>query len=640
MSANDNLEQPLQLPNGEITAAGKKAIIDAKAKSGRKNVASMQKARDEQDGLPPYIDFSSEGMKLRIEYNIKGEEHHRSELIIKNGQLRVIGQAVLPNGKWVRIAETQGAHQKATGDRTTLVIHNEDVHSNDLLRRLRGLNLNIRQYAKSHHAALGEYILSSDLYDDGGELVGELPYWEVASQPGWHGDHFVLPNGDILSPQDKSGKSAPHQIISDVRTGPETSDVSVSGTMESWCNNVGKLIQGNPCLMMAVALNLSAPMLKVCGVKAFGLHFYGESSKGKTTALLLGNSIYGDPITRKQTWNATTLAASTRANAANDMAVSFDELKQAKPGEFETMTYNLLNGQSRGQCNTDGTMREPMNWNTNLLSTGELTIQRHMELTLKVAPDAGQLVRLINILFEAPQQLHGQINGKAFAMHIEAMVKEHHGAFGRFWISSIVNNRAMVKKAYQEAAARWNALVNGDHGQTSRVTEYFAIMEAALKLACERLDLDRQDIEDTLYAMYQNWESAFTIDTRYTHEQSQVIERALNVMNNIGKFPPANIDRRLPLPMPGNWGYYDETRMRFHIFPNYFRELIAGNMDAAAAARTLADYGIAEGLRTNRDGKTVTKWSWQNVKGRQGDPRVYSYCLKLPEEIADEQDAN
>lgn len=631
MSVIDTNEQTIQLPSGEIIRPA-----DAKPKRGRKAVASLQKARDAQFGMPPYIEFSSEGMKLRIEYIVKGEEHHRSELVIKGGQLRVIGQAELPNGKWVRIAETQGAHQRAKGARTQLVIHNEEVHSNDLLRRLRGLNLNIRQYAKSHHAALGEYILSSELYDDDGQLVGDLPYWEVATQPGWHGDHFVLPSGEIISPQDASSKATKHQIISDVRITPESSDVSVSGTRDSWCENVGRMIKGNPCLMLAVAANLAGPMLKVCGVKAFGLHLHGESSQGKTTALLVGNSIYGDPKARKHTWNATTLAACTRANAANDMAVAMDELKQARPAEFETMIYNLLNGQSRGQCNIDGTMREALNWNTNLISTGELPIQRYMELALKVEPDAGQLVRLLNLPFSAPQELHGHKNGKAFAQHLEAMVKEHHGAFGRNWIQTIVNKREQVKEAYQEAAARWNALVDGNHGQTSRVAEYFAIMEAALKLSIKRLGLDEKGIEDMLQSVYESWEASFTLNTRYTHEQSQVIERALIVMNNTGKFPPANMARHSQLPQPGNWGLYDETRNTFHIFPNHFREQIAGNMDAGAAARTLADYGIAIGRVITRNGKKVTEYSWQNIRARQGDNRTQAYCLQLPEEKPEE----
>ncbi len=77
------------------------------------------------------------------------------------------------------------------------------------------------------------------------------------------------------------------------------------GTLIEWQIHVAKHCVGNSRLILAVSSAFAAMLLHHAGMESGGLHFVGESSIGKTTALRIAASVYGAPDYLHR-WRATT----------------------------------------------------------------------------------------------------------------------------------------------------------------------------------------------------------------------------------------------------------------------------------------------------------------------------------------------
>ncbi|MDG6881262.1 Superfamily II helicase and inactivated derivatives [Phocoenobacter uteri] len=97
--------------------------------------------------------------------------------------------------------------------------------------------------------------------------------WNVTNKTGWQHGVFFLPNGDSLADTGKNvllkNKSA------------SAKGYGVSGSIESWRDNIAKYAQGNPIFILALACGFTAPMLHLLKADSFGVHIYGKSTDGK-----------------------------------------------------------------------------------------------------------------------------------------------------------------------------------------------------------------------------------------------------------------------------------------------------------------------------------------------------------------------
>lgn len=66
-----------------------------------------------------------------------------------------------------------------------------------------------------------------------------------------------------------------------------------SGTLPDWQAQVLPLCTGNSRLMFSVLCALAGPLLEILGVGSFGFQLFGNSSIGKTIALIVGGSVLG-----------------------------------------------------------------------------------------------------------------------------------------------------------------------------------------------------------------------------------------------------------------------------------------------------------------------------------------------------------
>jgi putative DNA primase/helicase len=291
---------------------------------------------------------------------------------------------------------------------------------------------------------------------------------------GWHDGAFVLPD-EVIG-------DAEIRFQSESASPP---DFEQRGDLAGWRSEVAGRAIGNPILTLAISAAWSGPLLDLAHVEHAGLHIYGDSSHGKTTAVQAAVSVWGGRALVRS-WRATANGLEAAAAESNDSLLALDEINQAPGREIGSIIYQLANGQGKARANVKGGSRRRASWRTVVLSSGEKTIEAYM-----VAEGgrymAGQDVRLVNLPIGQRKHgvfdhLHGAIDGRAFADQLKGATKHHHGLASPAFVRWLVANTQNDIGAAIEAIA---ATMAPNGGQEARVAQQLALIATAGELATE-----------------------------------------------------------------------------------------------------------------------------------------------------------
>jgi putative DNA primase/helicase len=142
------------------------------------------------------------------------------------------------------------------------------------------------------------------------------------------------------------------------------------------------------------------------GSESGGIHFFGATSTGKTSALVVGGSVCGGggKAGFAQTWRTTINGLEATAEAHNDGTLFLDELAQVDPRDAAETAYLLANGQGKARMTRSIAERRKLMWSLLFVSSGELTLAEHASSAGKQVK-GGVEVRLINIDADAGKGL-------------------------------------------------------------------------------------------------------------------------------------------------------------------------------------------------------------------------------------------
>ena len=303
---------------------------------------------------------------------------------------------------------------------------------------------------------------------------------------GWHGDTYVLPDCAF-------GPDGGEEIL--YQPPYEAFHYwKVSGTLEEWREQVGRLCSGNSRLLLAASCGFAGPILKLVGAESGGIHFYGLTSTGKTTALVVGGSVCGGGGNAgfAQTWRTTINGLEATAEAHNDGTLFLDELAQSDPREASETAYLLANGQGKARMTRSIAARKKLAWTVLFISSGELTLAEHASSAGKQVK-GGVEVRLINIEADAGQglgvfeNLHGVESPERLVDQLRAAAQRYYGAPIRAFLGRLVTDRQAAVgrvRALRETFLREN-VPPGATGEVIRVADRLAVIAAAGELATE-----------------------------------------------------------------------------------------------------------------------------------------------------------
>jgi hypothetical protein len=226
-----------------------------------------------------------------------------------------------------------------------------------------------------------------------------------------------------------------------------------------------------PALALAVATALAGALLIPLDLRPWGLHLYGRSSSGKSSAALLAAAIWYDPDAGMLQWKDTANALEFTLEPRSGAVVVIDELKLAKPWEVGDFIHRLSDGQSKLRALQSGKgVHQRRKWSLTMVSTGEVSTTAYMGR----GAQGGQAVRCADIELDAGE-------GTESAQHaheIARWARANHGAVGDAWARHLTGLGPQWARLGDHRAQLLDALGDMDK-EVGRVADNFAAAAAA-----------------------------------------------------------------------------------------------------------------------------------------------------------------
>lgn len=147
------------------------------------------------------------------------------------------------------------------------------------------------------------------------------------------------------------------------------------GDFKIWKDHCIEIRKKSKIAQIMLATSFAAPLLEKLGINCFCLHLWGGTGTGKTVALMLAMSIWGDPEIGKlvRTLNATQVALARTAGFLYNIPFAGDELQAVKNrwDNFDNLIMFLTEGVDRNRGKAYGGIEEQNKWKCNFIFTGE-----------------------------------------------------------------------------------------------------------------------------------------------------------------------------------------------------------------------------------------------------------------------------
>lgn len=275
---------------------------------------------------------------------------------------------------------------------------------------------------------------------------GQIPRSRLSRRCGWIGKTFL---------RGRHSHGDPIVLEADGGLARIADGIDVSGSVAEWCAMVEEHAAPRPSLLLAIYTSLCAPLLHVVGADGFVADWSGPSGRGKSTALDLACSVWGNPDTYRQGWDAASSVGPQEIAAfLHHLPLVMDDTNKAgrtRQPMIEGMLYAIPGGLERMRGQKAGGIRTLKSWRTVLISSGEQPI------TTYAGGNAGAKRRAICIS-GAPMGSVSEENSNK-AKIIQDGSRRLYGAAGEAFTSCLCSTpREALRERYGALLAKYNAL--------------------------------------------------------------------------------------------------------------------------------------------------------------------------------------
>lgn len=221
--------------------------------------------------------------------------------------------------------------------------------------------------------------------------------------------------------------------------------VESHGSQTKWFETALECRKQSLTARIVLAASFASPVLSLVGSLPFFVHLWGvDSGTGKTVALMLAASVWGNPALGSyvQTFNGTQVGQERTAAFLNHLPVCLDELQLTKDvrGKTNFDVYQLAQGVGRSRGKRSGGVEMTSTWSCCFLTTGESPLT-------SISAGAGAVNRVIDIECSAGSVVltDGQ--------RISGALKRNYGWAGRMFVEKMYvseKTQDIIREMYQE----------------------------------------------------------------------------------------------------------------------------------------------------------------------------------------------
>lgn len=269
---------------------------------------------------------------------------------------------------------------------------------------------------------------------------------------------------------------------------------SAKGTLSGWQTKIASASLNSPYIMLALCSAFAGYCIYFTDVETGGLHLFGKSSKGKSTALLAAASLYGNKDYVND-WNITETALEELAESRNHGLLILDEVSLLEKNEkdaaqkMQKIVYML--GAEGGKQRSSFYQPRKATWRLNALSNGELGLNEQAANGNKQRNN-GEKVRFIDIPVDCDSDMGifkimpDGLTPSDYAESIKLACRQNYGVAGPEFVERILEKGSQyIKKQLKKHMDDFLTYhsISGLNGIEKRIATRFALPYASGVLA-------------------------------------------------------------------------------------------------------------------------------------------------------------
>ena len=246
------------------------------------------------------------------------------------------------------------------------------------------------------------------------------------------------------------------------------------GSETKWLETAAEVREMSTTAKIILAASFASVLLEPLNCLPFFVHLWGvDSGTGKTVALMVAASVWGDPAVGAyvKTFDGTVVGMEKTAAFLNNLPFCLDELQLAKDSKGRTTfdVYKLAQGVGRTRGNRSGGVDLTPTWRNCILTTGESPLTG-------TASGTGAVNRVIDIECKSAQAVIKD------GMRISGAVKRNYGFAGRKFVERLYQPGVIdqVSERYRELFR-----ILSDRDTTEKQAMAAAAIILADELACQ-----------------------------------------------------------------------------------------------------------------------------------------------------------
>lgn len=278
---------------------------------------------------------------------------------------------------------------------------------------------------------------------------------------------FVVGNGYV----DKQGTVHTAAFPSYLRSAATA--VAAHGDIARWKEgfSVYSEIPNSEAYIFTALMGFAAPLMALTQYAGVLYNMVGQTGAGKSAALSIMSSVWGQPTAARVNVNDTAIATYNTIGYLNSVPVAFDEITTMDAATAAAFALNFTGGRGKERAGRDGQNKENnITWDTIVVCSSNTSMYNKFS-TARKGYNA-EAMRLFEVKVPPADRKYKDRMDKALAL-----LRENYGHAGRQYIGSVMRNRDELKKAI---AAKTNRILVQTGG--SNAERFWATLVACVSV--------------------------------------------------------------------------------------------------------------------------------------------------------------
>ena len=356
------------------------------------------------------------------------------------------------------------------------------------------------------------------------------------------------------------------------------------GSFDVWKEHAN-ILKNNPFGRFILASSFASVLLEILNHRVFFVHIWHDSKSGKTAAIKMAISVWGNPTKLMGSFNATSVGLERMAGILKHLPFAIDELQvlNSKRLSVENIIYSLGNGFGRLRGAKEGGIQETASWRNNILTSGEQPMS-------KESSNDGVLTRVL--------ELYGKpVDSTDTAHKLHLVSENNYGFAGRVFLEYLINTVLKIKGKISRDFEKLGEKIKSQQAENCDNTHLDNIAIVCLGDYYSGISVFKESEKEA-------WSGAINLGTQILQnckelQKANTIDRAWDFVTG---WITSNKNRFLPDSTPC-YGKIEQDAV--YIIPNILRQALEENgFDYSKITRGFKDRGFIE---TQIDYKGHTK---------------------------------